>query len=323
VAAIHYQFRSKSILSYYKRTEKTKFRTERRQRSIDNFKRQETYSGQVTDGSAKRLTRALENLLQVAEWKFFEHDGKTYPFKVNCVTLTVYSFGRRVPGREAHKTLLEPFLRWLRRDYGMSAYVWKAELQTKRKDCMQIHYHLTTDVFIPHKVLREKWNELQRNAHYLDYFFEKFGHWNANSTDVHAVHNKKKLIGYLKKIMVRYSDKKKYQHLKNRVIAEMAKTEQNKINIEGKVWDCSLNLKVAYYECIGYGDITHQLAQMVITKDVEKIESERCTVYAYKKEYLHAELFIPWPEQYFYHDRIQKMRTFQRLKPDIKTFSSS
>ena len=108
------QFRSRSILSYYKRSEKSSFRTQLRQKSIDNLAKQETYTGLVTQGSQKRLTRAIENLLDVAVQKPFDHDGKTYHFKVNFVTLTLYSFARKVPGNEAHKLCLEPLLRWLR-----------------------------------------------------------------------------------------------------------------------------------------------------------------------------------------------------------------
>lgn len=326
------QLRSKSILCYWKRREKSKFRTQERQKSIENLldyatkvDGKETYTGLVTHGSQKRLTKSLENLLQVAQWKT-AHCKKfgEYRFRVNFITLTLYSFNRKVPGREAHKTCLEPLLRWLR-SKGMTSYVWKAELQSKRKDCHQLHYHLTTDVYIDYKELRQYWNALQRKAGYLDYFYEKFGHWNPNSTDVHATHNKKNLIGYLKKKIIRYADKKKYQQLRNNYLirGEMAKKNQNKETIEGKVWDCSQNLKVSFWEIEAYGDITSKLAQAVKDKEVTVKEFERCTVYEITNSSNQAYNYVPYPHRIFYHDHIDKMRNYERLKPDINTFSSS
>jgi hypothetical protein len=318
------QTRSKSFLLYYKRDGKSKFRTEKRQRSIENLIKQPTYTGQVTNGSQKRLTRALENLLQVAEPKKFMHKGREYTFKVNFVTLTLYSFSRKVPGYEAHKNCMEPFLRWLR-SKGMTCYVWKAELQSKRKDCHQLHYHLTTDVYIDKFELRDKWNELQKKAGYLDHYFTKFGHWNPNSTDVHATHNKRNLIGYLKKKIVRYSDKKKYQYLRNQSLfrAEMAKSVQNKETIEGKVWDCSQNIKVSYFEIQAYSDITSRLANAVSCQEMQKKEFERCTVYQLTKTTREINSYLPWIERQFYHQHIKQMREFKRTIADINVFSSS
>lgn len=327
-ANLNYQFRSRSILSYYKKSGKSVFRSQHRQRSIENLLKQETYTGLVTEGSQKRLTRAIENLIQIAQPKQFEYNGREYWFKVNFVTLTLYSFARRVPGKEAHQNCLEPLLRWLR-GKGMTAYVWKAELQSKREDCHQLHYHLTTDVYIDCLELRAKWNELQKKAGYLDYYFEKFGHWNPNSTDVHATHNKKNLVGYLKKKIVTYArkreDKIKYQQLRNQYLvkAEMAKADQNAETIEGKVWDCSQNVKVSYFEIQGYGDITNRLAIACAVGELEKKEFERCTVYELTKTNRDAASYLPYLDRQFYNDHIKKMREFERLKPDIHTFSTS
>ena len=323
------QIRSKSVLCYWKRKSKSHFRTEERQKSIENLidyatkvDGKETYSGLVTQGSQKRLTKALENLIQVAQWKIaIDSKGNEYRFKINFITLTLYSFNRKVPGREAHKTCLEPLLRWMR-SKGMTAYVWKAELQTKRKDCHQLHYHITTDVYIPWDELRAYWNALQRQAGYLDYWYQQKGHWNPNSTDIHATHNKKNLIGYFCKKMKIYSDRKKYQHLRNKYLikAEMAKRDQNKETIEGKVWDCSYNIKTAFYEIAAFDDITRRLAEGVKSKEVEVIEKERCTIYQTKYD---AHTYLPYRDRLFYFEHIEKMRKYERLKPDITTFSTS
>lgn len=329
------QLRSRSILCYWKRSEKSTFRTKERQQSIENLidyatkvDGKSTYTGLVTNGSQKRLTKALENLLQIATWKeATPPTGKKFMFKVNFVTLTLYSFGRKVPGNEAHKACLEPLLRWLR-SKGMTAYVWKAELQSKRKDCHQLHYHLTTDVYIDYRELRSYWNALQRKAGYLDYYNEKHGHWNPNSTDVHAVHNKKNLIGYLKKSIIRYArrkeNKKQYQKLRTDYLirAEMAKAVQNKETIEGKIWDCSQNLKVSFFEMDAYHNVMNELAEAAKRDEIKKIEQERCTIYEFK-DIGSPVTYIPFPSRVFYYDHIEKMRKYERLKPDIGMFSTS
>ena len=323
------QYRSRSILSYYKRDKAKKsakniFKSIERQRSIDALTTHERYTGLVTHGSQKRLTRAIENMLQIAKPKFFTHNGKTYPFKINFITLTLYSFNRKVPGNEGHKKCLEPLLRWLR-SKGMTCYVWKAELQSKRKDCHQLHYHLTTDVFVDLEELRHKWNELQRKAGYLDYHYEKFGNWNPNSTDIHATYKQKNMIAYLKKSMVTYSDRKKYQHLRTKylVAAEMAKVDHNKETVEGKVWDCSYNIKTAYFEIEAFYDITSVLAKAVQSGEMVKKEFERCIVYELVKRNRNAHTYLPYPHREFYHHHINNMINNQRLKPDINAFSSS
>lgn len=328
MASLTYQFRSHSIVAFYKRSGKSTFRTEAKKRSIENLAKQETYTGMVTHGSQKRLTKAIEILLQVAEPKKMTFDGREYWFKVNFITLTLYSFNRRVPGKEAHKNCLEPLLLWLRRKHGMKAYVWKAELQSNRDDCHQLHYHLTTDCYVDKYELRDKWNELQRKAGYLDYYFEKYGHWNANSTDVHATHKKRNLVGYLKKAIVRYSDKKKYQHLRSKhskpnIIAEMAKNDQNNETIEGKVWDCSINIKTSYYEVKDFADVTRRIAQAVVIGEMDRKEFDKCTIYELKKTNRMAGDYLPWIERQFYNEHLRKIREFERIKPDIHTFSSS
>lgn len=328
------QIRSRSIVSYYKRDLlkkrfKSAYESIARQQSIEQFKQADTYTGKVTAGSQKRLTKALENLVQIAKPKKMLFEGKEYYFKLNFITLTLYEFGRKVPGKEAHKNCLEPLLKWMRDNYDMTAYVWKAELQSKREDCHQLHYHITTDVYVPYLELRNKWNELQRKAGYLDYFFEKFNYWNANSTDVHATHNKKNLVGYLKKSIVTYAYKKenreRYQQLRSKylVAAEMTKAVQNEETIEGKVWDCSQNIKTSFFEVKDYFNITRRLADAVLLGEMEKKEFERCTVYELKKTSRSASSYLPWLERQFYNDHIEKMRNYKRLKPDITTFSTS
>lgn len=183
-----------------------------------------SYTGKVTAGAKKRLTKSIETLVQVTPVRYeadFE-TGEMFPFKLSFITLTV-SDDSKITGKEAHKKLLAPFLLWLRRSYNMQVYIWKAELQKRGN----IHYHLTSDAYVYWEVLRDKWNSLQREAGLLDRYHKKKGHYKANSTDIHRVRKITNMAGYL--------------------IKEIAKGFQNEKSIGGKVWDCSANIKSAKY----------------------------------------------------------------------------
>jgi hypothetical protein len=230
------QVRSRSIVAYNQFYPSG--RSILQQASAEKLQKEDTYTGRLCPGAKKRLTKAIELIVQACtEVKSFHFthpdDGKSVKGKytLTFVTFTIHNPYKRVIGRDAHKQCLEPMLLWMRRKYGMCTYLWKAELQSNRKDVQQLHYHLTSDVAIPHWELRDKWNELQMKAGYLDDYYKQKGHYNANSTDVHSVYKVADMGGYLKKS----------------IIKEFSKGIQNQDTIGGKVWDCSLNLKAEKY----------------------------------------------------------------------------
>lgn len=187
------------------------------------------YSGTMKDRTRKNIRKAIDLLLQASPSRIiynpvskFEH-----PFRVNFMTLTVSDSRIRLH-RNVYRDCLSPFLRWLRAR-GASLYVWKAELQARG----QVHYHITTNVFIHYREIRDRWNLLQARAGYLDEYRKEHGHINANSTDVHSVARVKNLGRYLMK----YVEK------------EVSKTAPG-ARISGKVWDCSKQLKGKFYSVL-------------------------------------------------------------------------
>lgn len=185
--------------------------------------RKKAYSGKLTDGAKKRLRRAIELLcMSNKPVRVYNPVTKRYiNHRLSFITLTV-SQTSNITAQEAYQNLLVHFLQWMRRTKGVTTYVWKAEVQQRG----QIHYHITTPSFIHYKEIREKWNNLQSKAGYLKEYYEKTGHYDPNSTDIHQVRHVKDLSSYLMK--------------------EFAKSIQNP-NTDGKVWDCSLNLKACSY----------------------------------------------------------------------------
>ena len=107
----------------------------------------------------------------------------------------------------------------MRTKYHLTSYIWKAERQQNES----IHYHITTNVFIPYYHIRDEWNNLLNKHGYLTEYKANYNNESPNSTDVHKVYKIKDIAAYLSKYI--------------------SKNEPDKLPIEGKVWDCSLDLK--------------------------------------------------------------------------------
>lgn len=188
-------------------------------------KEKKPYSGVMTKGAKKRLTKAVSLMVQSSKQRYIYNPvtQRRQLFKMSFVTLTVSSTSKMITAKEAHKELLEPFLLYLRRRHQVRNYVWKAELQKRG----QIHYHITLDQFVLYTDIRDKWNELQDKAGYLEDYKALNTGRQANSTDVHAIKKVKNIEAY----MVKY----------------MSKTNSDDTGTEGKVWDCSVTLKRSKY----------------------------------------------------------------------------
>lgn len=217
------------------------------------------YSGKMTRGAAKRMTRAI-NLLSLAcpaRMIFNPVSGRLQHHQLTFITLTISSKSN-VPTDVAYKELLKPFLEWMRDTKGVKSYIWKLEFQQRG----QPHYHITIPDFIDYREVRRKWNQLQRKNGYLDQWAADHNYVNVdpNSTDVHAVRTKESLASYIVKELCKTIDAKRL-HAKDVVESLIqageipADKKQDFINdyageemkALGKVWGCSENLHGAVY----------------------------------------------------------------------------
>jgi hypothetical protein len=230
------------------------------------------YSGAMTKGAQKRLTKCIELLVMASleNPAFFNPVArKTHSFQLSFITLT-FPGSERINAKYAHKTVLEPFLQWMRRAHGCTMYIWKAELQKRG----QLHYHITANCFIHYKEIRARWNALLTEHGYMDEFACKFGHTNPPSTEIKSVMHKKKLVGYLKKRLSNtYS-----------IVNEMGKDLQNKESVGGKIWDCSLNLKQNNYFTINADwEISERINQLIKEQELYICyQDSHCTLYKTK-----------------------------------------
>lgn len=180
------------------------------------------YTGILNWKSISKLRFSINLLVAQSVWKevFNPTSGRWYKFKINFITLTLSAPQKNVSDRIIKSRMLEPFIRNMRNVYQLGSYVWRAERQKNGN----IHFHITCDTFISYDKIRDAWNYQQSKYHFIDDFRNKNKTEFPNSTDVHAVHTIKELAAYLTKYM--------------------SKAESMQDVIEGKVWDCSKNLKV-------------------------------------------------------------------------------
>ncbi len=258
--------------------------------------KKQAYSGRLTAGAKKRLTKAITIMVEGTRrrWIFNPVSKRSHLHQLTFVTLTVSDTDTILDGKQAYKTLLAPFLQWLRKTKQVDTYIWKGELQ----DNGQIHYHVTLPNFIHFQELRDKWNELQKKAGIIDKYRERQLSWHRdgfklrrelldswpaykqlqaynkgmetdwqspNSTDVHKVYKIKDVAGYL--------------------IKEIAKSCQNSVSLGGKVWDCSANLSQAKHFVMDFKEDHFQFCEMAVEEGLAtKYEGERFAVYKFKEE---------------------------------------
>jgi hypothetical protein len=216
-----------------------------------------TYSGTMTVHTRKRISRAIDMLLQLSPEmkKLNPVTNKVIKHRLSFITLTVANNKKMLTAKQAYKKLLAPFLRYFRDTEVMTTYIWKAELQQRG----QIHYHITTPSIIAHDAVRKNWNKQQQKAGLLKDYFKEHNHYNPNSTDIHAVSHINDFGKYLAK--------------------EFCKTMQNETPTTGKLWDCSLNIKGAKYFSTDIDKATaRNILQAHKLGHLKTLELEKCTV---------------------------------------------
>lgn len=225
------------------------------------------YSGKITSGASKRIGKAIDILVQQTPSRYIWNPvSRSYHnFSLNFVTLTI-ARSKPLPASEAYKNLLKPFIRKLRVGHNLS-YVWKAEFQQNttyhgkaKKYGGQLHYHLVTDVFYPWTFIRSTWNNLQRKNGYLKEYALKYKSYDPNSTDIHSLQAVGDVAAYLRK----YMDK------------------QNTRRVNGKVWDCSGDLKRNRFSFIPSSFHVDSINRGVANGTIKQIDLDHCVIFKMK-----------------------------------------
>lgn len=247
-------------------------------------RRKENLSKKAT----KRLQIALELLAQSAKTKrlWWPEEKRYISYKLNFCTLTL-------PSKQIHSdrvivsTCLRKFLRWWKDRCPTLLYLWKAEVQ----DNGNIHFHVTSNSFIHHRVLRRKWNQFVEVLGYVS----RYGKEEPPSTEVKAVKNVKDICAYIaayisKKDLYKSNLKRYFRIYGKRILKskeEVFHLPKNYLNslkrkVTCPIWDAS--------EAIQRGPLRIISPENEITQELQKFpriepfykELERCIIYVSK-----------------------------------------
>jgi hypothetical protein len=245
---------------------------------IHNWEKEgSTYTGLLTTTARNKLKLAINLLVAQSKWKEATNYelNRTFKFRVNCVTLTMSAPQGSISDKEIKNKCLGNFLERAKKKWGMDTYVWRAEKQKNTN----IHFHITTDVFIHYADLCRTWNECQELLGFVTNFRERTGSYQPNSTDVHSIKDVKNLAAYL----VKY----------------MSKGEKDAQTIDGKVWGCSKNLlKPKRYEIEAYGNAYSEFARICSSHQKQVFKTDYCTFVSLPEETFLRELPSEWRTEY-------------------------
>ena len=273
--------------------------------NVQNLKETVKYTGKMTAGAKKRLTKAISLLVtsSPSRYEYSPITKKTSSFKLSFITLTLPNVEKAKDAKFCHKHMLEPTLLFLRRYHGLKSYVWKCELQKNGS----VHYHISSDCFIPFTILRDHWNYLANKNGLLEEFEKQYGHKNPNSVDIHSTKDIRNMEAYL--------------------IKYVAKEYQNEQQLSGKVWDASLNLKSGKYFKSEIDNRTLEAIEKAIEdKDVQVKELDSCTVIRFPSQEYVTYYFEHLMQSFIEHNK--QIRQWERqTKPqtqlDLKKSTTS
>lgn len=274
--------------------------------------------GKISDRSAKRLKDKVNWLVFKSKKKKVKYPNGTISknFRISFITLTL-------PSQQQHsdieiKRIFNNFLTTLRKRYNMTDYVWKAELQKNQN----IHFHLTTNIFLHHATIRTLWNNAINRLGYVSAYqshfstmsFEEYkalrlanaqksnstvneediikayndgkkNKWsNPNSTDVKTVFRVDNLAAYLAK----YLSKK---------TAKNSEDEEMQIRIKdfgGNIWYCSRSLsKLSSYKTVLCNQYHSFLMKLINQKSTIIRQYDYCTVLYFDLSKIPKALAVP------------------------------
>lgn len=242
-----------------------------------NAEAKATYEGILSPSAKKKLIKAINLLVAISRPKK-AIDFKTnreFKFRINFITLTLPSAQGAVSDKELKQVALKQWIEYWRDHADGMSYVWRAERQANGN----LHFHIITDRYIHYREIRDTWNKRLAAWHFIDEFERKFNHRFPNSTDVHSVQKIKNLGAYIAKYM--------------------SKSEKHAQKIDGKVWDCSKNLKTlencawpaATLECEYFNALHEDLSD-------QSFSTDHCAGIRLTEKEMHARFPPQWKSEY-------------------------
>lgn len=240
-------------------------------------------NGQISVSAGAKIRKAVDWLVLSAQPKsvFVKELNRAISFKLNFITLTLPCMQADVTDVEIKNKALNLFLTTCRQKYGMNNYIWKAEAQENGN----IHFHVTTDIYIHWGDLRKLWNRClnafgyiaqyranmqavhaqgfhfredlakhwSREKQYQAYLYGCKTDWSdPNTTDVHAVRKISNLAGYLTKYFT--------------------KNDTTRRPIKGRLWGMAVNLSKIIKARVEFtSDVTAELMHSFLNNKLVKV----------------------------------------------------
>lgn len=256
------------------------------------------HNGEVSRKASRRIRDKINWLVSISK-----NQKVTYPngrvstnFRIAMITLTLPS--KQVHSdKEIKQKCLNQFLTELRTKYGMKHYVWKAELQKNEN----IHFHLTTNTFINHVIIKNTWNRITSKLGYVQSYaarmrqmsfqdYERLRRssgendlkkirkaydvgckedWiSPNSTDVKTVFKVENLAAYLAKYLAKSVGGVTPNNFDEGRIKDFG----------GRIWYCSQSIsKLKSYITITCNRVMGFVSNLVQSAGVRVMEFEYCT----------------------------------------------
>jgi len=252
-----------------------KERSRAQRESEKNLKDNKT-KGRMSPKAQKRVRNAVNWLVQSSAPKriYDKTTGKNYTFKINFLTLTLPAESTHITDRYFKKVMLHKFINNCRYKYGLRNYIWKVETHKSGA----IHAHFTTDTFMHYHAVRRTWNKICEAEGLVDKFEKKYGHREPPSTEVKGVKGIKRIAAYMAK--------------------EMAKQDDDRRPVTGKIWSCSYSLS-ANNQCFAdpWMDEAHTYLEPLTGSDIpmKPIELERNRLGLMEKI---GEIYFMTPEEW-------------------------
>lgn len=228
---------------------------------------QKRYTGEITKSARKKLQSACDILFALAQKKkvWLEKKQMFMTYRIGFITLTLSAPQGQITDREIKEHLLAPWLRHFKKK-GLHNYIWKAERQKNGN----IHFHVFTDCWIDKTQARDYWNNLQNKYGFIQHFRRKHGHSDPNSTDTKAVREEKGMVAYMLKYFLKPVEKETQLEI-GRDTTERA---------TGKIWDCSINLKMRNDTADVAEDWQFDLIQDEEEKNnLKRVTTDHCTLW--------------------------------------------
>lgn len=213
--------------------------------------RKKAYQGEISKKTMAKTSATIRAWLNVI------NEGnkvrKEKKLQIVMITLTLSSqqdYNDKESDKFIKAKLLEPFLKWLRSDYDIIHYFWRAEPQANGN----IHFHILTDRYIDKEKIQEKWNYLQNKYGLLRDYKEKYKKDNPPSTDVRSFSGSPKSISYVCEYLTKNEGRRKIQGLQMRFSNSVSKLKIMPAVIEKSVEPTLFDNLDKYADWVHYDD---------------------------------------------------------------------